>query len=181
MAAHRGRKGSTNSVFRGRLTARHKKALALVAAEKTQTEAARVVGYHPKWLNAIIQTSKEAQDYLKESRERIVAKHRMLVEASINESLKAIFADELGLCEEERGKLAISRAAALQLGYNPVVARIAALTDVEDAKVTPPIDLRMNVIAMLKDPVVARLVMNAAHEAAARGLLVKPKEPAAPA
>src|SRR5262245_22447538 len=108
----RGRRGRSKSVFHGKLNARHKKALALVAAGRTQAEAARAIGFHPKWLNAIICTSKEAQGYLEDSRGRLVAKHRMIVEAFVNEALTAIFADQLGLTEEQKAKLSISRAEA---------------------------------------------------------------------
>jgi predicted transcriptional regulator len=129
MARRAGRTGRSRSALHGVLKPKHKLALDLVASGMTQTQAARVVGFSTTWVNSIIHTSEEARNYLEASRSRIQAKYRLWAEASVNEHLKAIFADELGLSEEERGKLAVSRAAAIQAGMSPTVARAAGLFD----------------------------------------------------
>jgi hypothetical protein len=101
-------------------------------------KAARPVGFSVNWLNSIIHTSEEARKYLEDSSNRIQAKYRLLAEASVNEHLKAIFADELGLSQEERGKLAVSRSAAIQPGLSPTVVRAAGLLDEPRAQPPPP-------------------------------------------
>jgi hypothetical protein len=143
----------------------------------SQVKAARPVGFSVNWLNSIIHTSEEARKYLEDSSNRIQAKYRLLAEASVNEHLKAIFADELGLSQEERGKLAVSRSAAIQAGLSPTVVRAAGLLDEPRAQPPPPAP-RLDVLATLREPVVAKLMQQAAHEAAAKGILLAPKEPA---
>jgi hypothetical protein len=118
----------------------------------------------------------EARSYLEEKRNIITAKYRILVEASLNEHLKAIFADELGLTEEERSKLVVSRPEAIKAGLNAAVIRAAGLLDEPSALPPSPKILRPNVLAILQDPVVAKHALAAANEAAARGILLAPKE-----
>jgi hypothetical protein len=117
----------------------------IVAAGMTQVEAARVVGLSVTWVNSIVHTSEEAREYLEASRARIVAKHRLLAEASINEYLKAMFAEELGLSKEERGKLAVSRTAAIQAGLSPTVLRAAGLLGEPAPQHLPATSVRVNV------------------------------------
>jgi hypothetical protein len=159
---------------RFRLTPRHRKALDLVAGGMSQLKASKEVGFHPTWINAVLSTSEVARKYLEDSKERIVAKNRLLMEGAVNEHLRAMYAEEMGLSEKQRAKLAVSREMAVQAGMQAHVARAAGIIDSEQAPVAAPnVSVRFNVLAMLKDPTVAASLMKAAHDAAEKGLLVE--------
>jgi len=168
--------GKDKNSLSGKLKSKHRRALQLVAGGMSQKDAAKRVGFSEVWLSSIINTSEEARQYLSDSRDRMTAKWRIIAEKTANEHIRALFANELGLSKEDREALLISPQAAIQAGLSPTVIRAAGLIDEPGVAPPPPISLRLNVLAILKDPIVAKHALAAANEAAAKGILLIPRD-----